>query len=80
MAVMNKEQWKLYNRTVSLLIQLAKRNNDTFKYWFRHEADPNLGTAICICNICNIQLTSHVEPVRYHGLQHLKDKNLLPFI
>lgn len=77
---MNKDLWKLYNKTVSLLIQLAKRNNDTVRYWFRHEADPNLGTAICICNICNVPLVNQVERVRYHGLQHLKDKNLLPFI
>ncbi len=79
MAAMTKEQYKKYYHTQinNLLLQLAKRNDETVGWWFHHELDKQYKKLWSICNICNVKILSSTKD---HGLQHLREKNLLPFI
>jgi hypothetical protein len=65
-----------------LLIQLARRNNDNVLHWCSYNRDPQaVGEKWNgFCNICESWIGTEVFYIRAHGWQHLKDKNLLPFI
>ena len=61
-----------------ILIQLAKRKCPETNRW--NKLDSKFSHAYTIhCLICD-QTFPNVQGINRHGIQHLKDKNLLPFI
>lgn len=61
----------------SLLLLLAKRNDENLNTWCDW-TDPKPHQIICY--ICNETFHQHQQDVWLHGFIHLKEHNLLPFI
>jgi hypothetical protein len=58
------------------LLYLAKRNNKNYTVWC--DWSNNLSSDNVKCLIC--ESTFNIGKYECHGLCHLKEKNLLPFI
>ena len=85
----------LYKEIHPALIVLAKRGKDEIrlKYankhntWLCFTAGAHIGYRYCICLICgetlykikNFEVSPYYK-VKIHGIEHLKEHNLLPFI
>lgn len=64
---------KHYGIAIPLLINLAKRNYPMVEYWYNLD--------FFDCYICGKDLSNlDVNEFRVHGFNHLKERNLLPFI
>lgn len=55
-----------------VLIALARRHHPQINYWWGATYQPDVDR----CYICNI----HTDSIITHGLKHLREANLLPFI
>lgn len=72
--VLFKENFKKVNQWLDTI---AKRNNKDCNSWCDYTgAKPHE----VICNICNNKFDETGESVWFHGYNHLKKHNLLPFI
>lgn len=66
----------------SLLLSLAQRNDETCTDWIGPVFSSNLSDQFfyCYCYICEKTFPNSNNAIEKHGMQHLKEKNLLPFI
>lgn len=64
------------------LVQLARRTNPKLIWWCSGEWRKTTPLSYYItCHICNQEIVEDTEDAVYlHGIQHLKDFNLLPFL
>ncbi len=71
---LNREQRRLLNN-------LSKRINNEHIIWFNCSLNPSKGEK-WICFICNnyFKFKESFSEIDAHGLEHLKQSNLLPFI
>lgn len=71
-----------YFKLNDLITSLAKRINPKAYYWFTRDCDDNSYDYYNLCNICLMKLHSEMSilELRTHGINHLKERNLLPFI
>ena len=73
---------EFFEKCIPILNALAKRKNPNCQKWRQYTGSTSHKV---ICNICNqidkysLAATS-LQEIRRHGLQHLKEHNLLPFI
>ena len=77
----------LNDKLNSLLLLLAKRINNNVEEWsvwkFPERDKRNISdkeSLIVICLICNDEIDMYYKSISEHGLLHLKEHNLLPFI
>ena len=62
-----------------ILIMLAQRKGSKFDHiWYGDMAA--FGYTKYKCFICGDPLVCHVPYIYEHGIQHLREKNLLPFV
>jgi hypothetical protein len=64
-----------------LLTQIARRKDPSILMWFDMEMHSTLGDQ-WTCHICQekIVLNYTFREIDLHGIQHLRDSNLLPFL
>jgi hypothetical protein len=68
-----------------ILLRLAKRNYpNSYGWWKSYPYSPEPGIQpqklMIRCLICDKDIETELEKVEKHGLNHLKESNLLPFI
>lgn len=73
------------------LTLLAQRKNKDLSSWYNEQQDDTYAfiSTILKCNLCGYIVNNYhpqqsygdlVRSIRYHGMGHLKEHNLLPFI
>ena len=64
-----------------LLTQIARRKNPSVTMWFDMEMHSTLGDQ-WVCHICQekVVFNETFREIDLHGIQHLRDSNLLPFL
>jgi hypothetical protein len=72
---------KLQSDTL-LLLSKRKRKNRLYLNYYSHSwcAYKNINSKVGICFICDKEFIMSTEDWCEHGLQHLKESNLLPFM
>lgn len=74
----------LNDKLNSLLLLLAKRINNNVEEWsvwkFPERYKNDKESLIVICLICYDEIDMYYKSISEHGLLHLKEHNLLPFI
>lgn len=78
--------WKIIKSPLNkelhkILTGMSKRNNNDYVIWYDCSIAPEIG-GTWECHVCNCKF-SFIEgfgEIFVHGYEHLKNKNLLPFI
>lgn len=72
---------KLNKQAHVILKKISGRKNNNYSIWFNCNLEPKIGDCWA-CFICNkeILFKSSILEIDEHGLDHLKDKNILVFI
>ena len=77
--MITKEQY--IHQIKPLMLKLAKRNtnNQLIENWFSNECAHN---KISVCLLCGYEFEPNIDPKIFHehAYNHLKERNLLPFI
>lgn len=71
----------IMNEHLDVLNKLARRTNPSLAWWCSGEWASDKITYLVTCHICNKRIIDEAENSVYlHGMQHLKECNLLPFL
>lgn len=69
-----------YLKLRPLLNKLATRKNNKFTWWFYLGWFGRVKCSLCKKRIANINNRNCDSEIRMHGITHLKESKLLPFI